>query len=118
MLTDKKLIDLYECFCGLQDGDCEQCKNLDYCQKMNSHILSLIRRWQNIVQEHIEKTTPKLVNGFGLSSEKRIVGYCPTCGGTVDIKLTFLVKHKGHCCSWCGQRIDLTGENNLLKKQK
>ena len=29
MLTDKKLIDLYECFCGLQDGDCEQCENFN-----------------------------------------------------------------------------------------
>ncbi len=41
--------------------------------------------------------------------EERIAGYCPTCDGTVDIKLTCLVKLKGHRCSWCGQVIDLTG---------
>lgn len=41
--------------------------------------------------------------------QDRIAGYCPNCGGTVDIKLTPLIKMKGHRCSWCGQRIDLTG---------
>ena len=41
--------------------------------------------------------------------QDRIAGYCPNCGGTVDIKLTPLIKMKGHRCSWCGQNIDLTG---------
>lgn len=36
-----------------------------------------------------------------------IGGYCPTCNGTVRIKETWLVKAKGHHCSWCGQKLDL-----------
>lgn len=55
------------------------------------------------------KEIPRKVISNIEQPKNRIVGYCPNCDGTVDIRLSFLVRHKGHRCSWCGQAIDLTG---------
>lgn len=63
---------------------------------------------QKQVDELKDKEIPKKVKCHIKLPKNRIAGYCPTCGCTVDIKLTWLIKHKGHRCSWCGQAIDLT----------
>ena len=57
----------------------------------------------------IGKEFPRKVKCCISLPKNRIAGYCPNCDGTVDIKITALIKLKGHRCSWCGQAIDLTG---------
>lgn len=64
---------------------------------------------QKLVNFLINKETPKKVKCCINLPKDRIAGYCPSCMGTVDIRLTWLVQHKGHRCSWCGQKIDLSG---------
>ncbi len=76
-----------------------------YRLEIKNQILAIYKAEQQ------QKEIPLKVKGFGCSNKDRIVGYCPNCDGTIDIKLTLLVKLNGQCCSWCGQAIDLTGED-------
>ena len=71
--------------------------------------LSILKPLVKNLEEWKSKEIPKKVKCHIKLPKGRIAGYCPTCDGTVDIKLTWLVEHKGHRCSWCGQAIDLTG---------
>lgn len=61
--------------------------------------------------ETVSKETPKKLKFHRAIDlpEGRLAGYCPTCEGCVDFELTFLVKHRGQHCPWCGQKIDLSG---------
>lgn len=58
------------------------------------------------VVDAFKKTIPA---EFTVLVENAVVmsGYCPTCGGTVDIEKTLQREMKGACCSWCGQKLDV-----------
>lgn len=34
-------------------------------------------------------------------------GYCPNCGGSVEVEKTWTRRVRGACCSWCGQKLDV-----------
>lgn len=53
---------------------------------------------------------------FRVEKKKFVAGYCPTCGGTVYYKKTWVRKIKGACCSWCGQNLDLWSEKNDIRR--
>ena len=82
------------------------------CEKdaMEAQCIAIEKR----VDELVEKEKPKKIQAIApsLREKDRIAGYCPNCDGTVDIRLTVLVKLKGHRCSWCGQAIDISEEVN------
>lgn len=47
-----------------------------------------------------------------LRTKKRVAGFCPYCGGTVEVRNTFLRRIKGAHCSWCGQKLDVNFKDN------
>ena len=53
--------------------------------------------------------TPRLMVKTIIETKKFVAGYCPTCGGIVHFKNTFVRKHRGACCTWCGQALDWEG---------
>ena len=57
------------------------------------------------VIEALEKQIAKKIFS-SCKIENAIGGYCPNCGGTVEIAETWLVQTKGQHCSWCGQKLD------------
>lgn len=115
-LTDEEIIKAYKC-CFIDHIYCGDCPCDDWgCGVQKEDILGVVQRLQDEnaeLQKQVDelkgKEIPKKVKCHIKLPKDRIAGYCPTCDGTVDIKLTWLVEHKGHRCSWCGQAIDLTG---------
>lgn len=72
----------------------------DYVVRMMDELLQI---------EEMRK--PKKLTGEA-DIDGKVGGYCPNCGGTVLYHKSWLKKVKGHCCSWCGQAIEVepTGE--------
>ena len=47
-----------------------------------------------------------------LRTKKRVAGFCPYCGATVEVRNTFLRRIKGVHCSWCGQKLEVNFKDN------
>ena len=62
--------------------------------------------------KHVEPSSEDLPIVQESITKRKTYGYCPCCGGTVEISNSFLRRHKGACCSWCGQRLQV----NFYKK--